>query len=286
MKIELISNPVSLAATGEIATITARLTDYYGVGLGKGIVVNWNTTSGNLSVPQSETDEDSVATVQLRSSSVIGSATVTAVTSEDGGTGSIIIPFTDKWVPIAPAYTGWADYGAAYNCAAWTPATSSVASGASFTQSSTCAQNQIAYRQDREQSAVTGAIRNRGNAQPIYQTILITLTQTAVGTKPADVSIGGDDSVRYSKMSSDRNPNARFGFDYFLSLPNGGTTSAFVISGNKIEVEKRTDTQYRIIARGNGSHEGVIRFTATNGGSTVIKDVRVTINISYGGGGH
>lgn len=191
INLELIANPVSLPATGQVATITAKLTDYYGVGLGEGIIVKWTTTSGTLSAAQSETNEDSVATVQLRSSNVIGNATVTAITSEDGGTGSIVIPFTDQWVPIAPLYTAWADYGGPYNCSPWTPDASTVNSGSSFTQSATCSQNQIAYRQDREQSSVSGAVRNVGGAQPLYQTIQVTRTQSAVGTKPADVSIGG-----------------------------------------------------------------------------------------------
>jgi len=285
INLELISNPASLPATGQIATITARLTDYYGVGLGRGVIVNWTTTAGTLSATQSETNDDSVATVQLRSSNAIGNATVTAVTSEDGGTGSIVIPFTDQWVPIAPLYTGWADYGGPYNCGAWTPDASTVSSGASFTQSAICSQNQIAYRQDREQSSVTGAVRNVGGAQPLYQTVQITQTRSAIGTKPADVSIGGLPEASYVGMSSNRT-NINMAFDYTLTLPSGGVTSAFVISGNGIEVRKVSETQYQFVVQRTALSTSTVRFTATNGGSTVYKDVDVKINVYYSGGGH
>lgn len=285
INIELIANPVSLPATGQVGTIVAKLTDHYGVGLGKGLIVHWTTTSGTLSAEQSETNEYSIATVQLHSSNVIGNATVTAVTSEEGGTGSIVIPFTDQWVPVAPLYTGWADYGGAYNCGAWSPAASTVTAGASFTQSATCSQNQIAYRQDREQSSVTGAVRNVGGAQPLYQTVQVTQTQNAIGTKPADVSIGDGPDASYGGMSSDRT-NINMSFDYYLSLPSGGTTSAFVISGYGIEVRKVSETQYKFVVQRTGLSTSTVRFTATNGGATVYKDVDVRINVYYSGGGH
>ncbi|QIZ22977.1 Hypothetical protein (plasmid) [Pseudomonas putida] len=285
INLELIANPVSLPATGQVATITARLTDYYGVGLGEGINVQWTTTSGSLSAAQSETNEDSVATVQLRSSNVIGNATVTAITSEDGGTGQIIIPFTDQWIPIAPLYTAWADYGGPYNCSPWTPDASTVTSGSSFTQSATCSQNQIAYRQDREQSSVSGAVRNVGGAQPLYQTIQVTRTQSAVGTKPADVSIGGDPEASYYGMSNNR-VDVNMAFNYDLSLPSGGSTSAFMISGYGIEVRKISDTRYQFVVQRTGTFTSTVRFTATNGGATVFKDVNVRIQVYYSGGGH
>lgn len=282
--IALVASPISLPATGEITTITATLTDYYGVGLGAGIVVNWKTTDGSLSAIQTSTDSNGLTSIALRSSPTLGGATVTATTSEEGGQGAIFIPFTDKWIAIASLYTGWSNSGVPYNCTAWSPDTSTVTAGQAFTQNASCIQNQVAYRQDREQSLVTGAIRNTGSPVALYQSISMTISQEAIGTKQTPISIVGPTDVSYGDTTNtiSNPPNI---FYYNLSLPNGGTSSAFVLSG-MIYVQKVSDTQYILKAQRSGINRGVLRITASNAGVSVVKDVNVVINLNYGGGGH
>ncbi|MBM5458590.1 Ig-like domain-containing protein [Pseudomonas sp. P66] len=183
INIVLAAAPPSIPANGSMTTITATLTDHYGVSIGAGTQVHWQTTLGTLDAPTTETDEDGVATVHLKSVPVIANATVTA-TSSEGGLATILIPFSDYWVAIASVYTAWANNGAPYNCSAWSPAANTVAAGTSFTQSASCNQAQIAYRQDRQQSPITGAIRNVGGPVPLSQVINVTATHSTVGTMP------------------------------------------------------------------------------------------------------
>lgn len=196
LKVDLVASPASIAATGEVTTITATVTDYYGSSVGAGTNLVWSTTSGTLSTSQTATDFNGQTSVTLRSSNVIGGATVTAATVTNEGQSSLFVPFTDAWASIAPIYTGWANYDAPYGCSGWTPATSTVASGSAFTQSQNCYQNQISYRQDRHQSLVTGQVVNVGNPVAGYQTITITQQQTAIGSQapanptPACVWVG------------------------------------------------------------------------------------------------
>lgn len=180
--INLSAAPPSIPANGSNTTITATVTDYYGVSIGAGTQVNWTTSLGTLSVPTSETDENGVAEVNLQSVPVVGSATVTA-TSSEGGVASILIPFSDYWIAISSLYTAWANNGAPYNCSAWSPAASTVNAGTTFTQSAICNQAQLAYRQDRQQSPITGVIRNVGGPVPLSQVINVTAQQNATGTK-------------------------------------------------------------------------------------------------------
>lgn len=182
LTVVLTAAPAALAATGETTTITATVTDYYGGNVGSGTTLNWSKTDGALGAPQSATDVNGQAFVTLTSSSTIGGASVTGATSE--GSGSLYVPFTDKWLAIGPTYTAWANTGTPYSCTGWSPAASTVAQGSFFTQYQNCNQNQIAYQQNRQQSAVTGQIVNVGGPIPLYQTIVITQSQGAVGTLP------------------------------------------------------------------------------------------------------
>ncbi|KPC02088.1 Ig-like domain-containing protein (plasmid) [Pseudomonas amygdali pv. lachrymans] len=182
LKVELVANPASIAATGEVTTITATVTDYFGASVGSGTNLAWSTTSGTLGASQTATDVNGQTNVTLRSSNVIGGATVTAATVTNEGQGSLFVPFTDAWEAIAPTYTAWADYDGPYNCSGWTPSPSTVPSGSPFTQSQNCYQNQITYRQDRQQSQVTGQIVNAGSPVPGYQAVIVTQQQTMIGT--------------------------------------------------------------------------------------------------------
>lgn len=183
LNIVLSATPPSIAATGEQSNIVATVTDYAGNNVGANLALAWTTSDGTLSTASTLTDANGQAAVTLTASHSIGGATVIATATTETGSGSIYVPFTDKWVAIAPVYSAWVNYGSPYSCSAWSPDPSTVPSGTTYTQSATCYQNQQAYQQNREQSAVTGQVRNAGAATPIYQTVQVTVNQQAVGTK-------------------------------------------------------------------------------------------------------
>jgi hypothetical protein len=68
-----------------------------------------------------------------------------------------------NWVVADPVYTEWVNEGSLYDCN-WTPATSTVLTGASFTQTATsCKQDKVRTKQNREQESNTLAYRNVGD---------------------------------------------------------------------------------------------------------------------------
>lgn len=90
----------------------------------------------------------------------------------------------EDWIATTSTYTAWVNSGAITSCSNWSPATSSVTVGQSFTQTATdCAQAQTRTRQDREQETNTGEIRNKGSVVTETQSIAASSTRTATGTK-------------------------------------------------------------------------------------------------------
>ena len=91
----------------------------------------------------------------------------------------------ETWVATTPVYTSWVNSGGIYGCSNWSPATSTVTSGQTFTQTATdCKQDQTRTRQDREQETTTLAIRNAGSLVTENQTLTNqSNTRTATGTK-------------------------------------------------------------------------------------------------------
>jgi hypothetical protein len=92
----------------------------------------------------------------------------------------------ETWAATTPTYTAWTNTNALYGCAAWTPAPSSKAATATFTQTaSDCETDQTRNRQDREQESTTLAIRNKGT--PVVENQTLT-SQTA--TRSYTVTLG------------------------------------------------------------------------------------------------
>lgn len=180
--VSLSASPASIVANGQTSTITATLTDYYGVAVANS-KVNWSTTNGTLSASQATTNASGQASVTLKSSWTLGGASVRATTAENDGSNTLWVPFIDSFVSYPSAYTGWVAYGAVYSCTAWTPDPSTVATGTWFTQTATCYQNYYRYRQDQQQSIVTGAVTNVGGQVAEYTTSAVGVSQGAIGTK-------------------------------------------------------------------------------------------------------
>jgi hypothetical protein len=179
--VSLSASPASIVANGQTSTITATITDYYGVGIPNN-VLKWTTTDGTLSAFQTTTNASGSASVTLTSSRTLGGTAVSASTAENDGSNALWVPFIDSFVSYPASYTNWVNNGGVYSCSAWTPDASTVAVGTGFTQTANCYQNYYRYRQDRQQSIVTGAVTNVGGQVAEYTTSTVGVSQGAVGT--------------------------------------------------------------------------------------------------------
>jgi hypothetical protein len=180
--VTLTASPPSLVANGQQSTITATVTDYYGAAVPNN-VINWSKTDGSISATQATTNASGKASIILTSSWTIGGSAVTASTAENDGSNAIWVPFVDSFVAYPATYTGWANNGGVYSCSAWSPDASTVDSGTWFTQTASCYQNYYRYRQDRQQSVVTGAVTNVGGQVAEYTSSTVGVSQSAVGTR-------------------------------------------------------------------------------------------------------
>lgn len=78
----------------------------------------------------------------------------------------------------------WVNIGNIYDCSNWSPSSSTITTGQSFLQTATdCKQAQTRSRQDREVETTTGSIRNVGSTVTENQSVTISSTRAAVGTK-------------------------------------------------------------------------------------------------------
>nr|WP_322939387.1 hypothetical protein [Pseudomonas sp. s4] len=128
---------------------------------------------------QEREQETTTKAIRNKGTAVTETQTIT-VSSTRTATGT-----KETWVATTPTYTTWVNSGAVKSCTNWSPATSTVKTGQSFTQTATdCKQDQTRSRQEREQETTTKAIRNKGTAVTETQTITVSSTRTATGTKP------------------------------------------------------------------------------------------------------
>lgn len=181
VNISLTAAPTSLVAIGEMSTITASVTDYYGVAI-EGATLNWTNTDGSISAWQTTTNASGTTSITLTSSRTIGGTTMTAETLEQDGKSSIFVPYIDKWIYYPSGFTAWSNSGGVYSCSTWSPDASTVPSGTWFTQYASCWQTQYQYRYDYEQSVVSGTIRQAGAPVALYQNVIVGVSQVNVGT--------------------------------------------------------------------------------------------------------
>lgn len=158
---------------------------------------NWSPETNTVTIGQSFTQtandckQDQIRTRQDREqetttlairdagSLVTENQTIT-VTDSRNSVGTM-----ENWISTTPIYTSWINNGSLYGCTNWSPATSTVTSGQTFTQTATdCKQDQTRTRQDREQETTTLAIRDAGSLVTENQTLTNqSNTRTATGTK-------------------------------------------------------------------------------------------------------
>jgi hypothetical protein len=133
--------------------------------------------------PQTRTRSESY--VDHLSGSTVAVSSVVQTQSITASSTRAAIGTLETWAATTSTYTAWATTTSAYGCTNWSPATSTVATGQSYTQTATdCSIVQSRSRQDRQQETTTGAIRNNGAA--VTETQVVTgqsSTRTAVGTQ-------------------------------------------------------------------------------------------------------
>ncbi|EMT4910961.1 hypothetical protein AB1100_004144 [Pseudomonas aeruginosa] len=184
---------------------------------------NWSPSPTSITISelfiQTATDcsQDQVRTVQdMEVDEISGSTrsvgepytqyrTIGAISTRDA-VGSL-----ENWVSIEPEYSLWVNSGDLYGCS-WSPLTSTVASGKTFTQNGTnCKQDQTRLRQDREQEMTTLQTRNNGDLITEIQTLTgLTSQRTATGTYTSSSTA----SCKFSEA------NPRY---YWLEYPSGVT---------------------------------------------------------------
>ncbi|WJM55217.1 hypothetical protein QUC26_08725 [Pseudomonas asiatica] len=90
---------------------------------------------------------------------------------------------SENWQPFSPEYTDWSDSGVT-GCSNWSPLESTVVKGQPFIQTATdCQQIQTRSKQERQIDQVTLTIQNIGSPVDETQTITVSSTRTATGTK-------------------------------------------------------------------------------------------------------
>jgi hypothetical protein len=120
----------------------------------------------------------------------------------------------ETWVATTPVYTSWVNSGGIYGCSNWSPATSTVTSGQTFTQTATdCEQDQTRTRQNREQETTTLVYRNVGG--------LITENQT----------LTNQNSSRSATGTKVVTPNCQYLFNTYHWVQNGANPSSIKWNG-------------------------------------------------------
>lgn len=114
-------------------------------------------------------------------------------TSQAGYTIKVILDNEVKyynWLETDPIIGEWENIGIIYDCSNWSPETSTINIGQSFTQTATnCNQDQTRTVQDKEIDEISEAIRDNGEPYIESRTITINDTREAIGTKETWVAI-------------------------------------------------------------------------------------------------
>jgi hypothetical protein len=144
---------------------------------------SFTQTATDCKQPQTRNKQDreqETTTLEIRNKglSVVENKIITA-TSTRAAVGT-----KESWTATTSTYTNWTNTGSITACSNWAPSPATITIGQAFTQTATdCKQDQTRSRQDREIEGTTGAVRNIGSAVTENQTITVSSTQAAVGTK-------------------------------------------------------------------------------------------------------
>ncbi len=166
---------------------------------------------------------------------------------------TVTVNVVENWTTIEPTYTAWANNGAVTGCSAWTPDPSTVTINQSFTQTRSCSQAQTRTRQNREQENYTKEIRNIGTAITENNSITVSQSQTATGTKETWVAT----TPTYTAWTNSGSPTGCSAWTPDPSTVNSGV--AFTQTRNCSQAQTRTRQD-----REQETTTGAIRNTTTS----------------------
>lgn len=147
----------------------------------------------------------------------------------------------ETWNAIFSDYTVWANSGTLNSCSNWSPATTTVPTGQSFTQTATdCKQPQTRTKQDREQETTTLAIRNKGSIVTENQSIVASSTRTATGTKVMTECMFNEAAGFYAYNFGSIQENMYFWNGEYL----GGGPAVFNYNGYQYSLSSFVRTEY------------------------------------------
>jgi hypothetical protein len=221
---------------------------------------NYTQTATDCQQPQTRSRQDreqetTSLTIRNKGTSVTESQSITA-SSTRTATGT-----KETWVATTSTYTTWINNGVLTSCSNWSPATSTITLGQSFTQTATdCQQPQTRSRQDREQETTTLTIRNKGVAVTENKTIAANSTRTATGTSskeclPYTISDGAYSLVELSTPASSYAITLIWWKNtMILNVPNRSVTFPYQQGGYKYSLGgfSRTDSIYGYVTDSYG----------------------------------
>ena len=156
---------------------------------------NWspatNTVEADTAMTQTATDcqqaqqrstqarEQNSSTLNYRNVGIVGTESRSlSVTQNRDAVGTL-----GTWATAASVNSAWTNTSSVQSCSNWSPATSTIETGTSFTQTATnCQQAQQRTSQAREQNSATQNYRNVGALVTQTQSVSVTQTQTSMGT--------------------------------------------------------------------------------------------------------
>ncbi len=143
----------------------------------------------------------------------------------------------------AGAWTAWANDGAPYSCASWSPSPSTVNLGQNFVQNRNCSQNQTGSRQVFD--VWRSGAETLNHVEPRAQTVTVGQTKSATGTKDY---ITGTNTGAWTSWS---NSGGVYGCSsYSPSTASVNYGSSFTQSRSCSQGQARTKSTYNVWASG------------------------------------
>jgi hypothetical protein len=227
----------------------------------------WSPSTGTVNLGASFTQSRSCAQAQTRTRTIYNvwkSGKKTVKTTETGNqsitvTQNQAATGTKNYVTGTSygSWSGWSNSGGAYSCGGYSPSTSTINLGSSFTQSRSCSQNQTRSR--TVYNVWKNGAKTYKSTDSASQTISVSQSKTATGTKDY---ITGSSNGSWSSWSNS-------GAVYSCS---GYTPSASTVDYGKSFTQNRSCSQKQVRSRTiyNVWKSGKTTTKSTEAGSQVI----------------
>ncbi|MBD77310.1 MAG: hypothetical protein CL840_00050 [Crocinitomicaceae bacterium] len=222
---------------------------------------SWSPSPSTVNLGASFTQSRTCDQAQTRTRTIynVWKSGKTTAKSTESGSQTVDVTQTQSATGTKDYITGtstgswgsWSNTGGVYSCGSWSPATSTVDWGKSFTQSRTCKQNQIHYRTIYNvwKSGKTTTKTTESGTQAIN----VTQNQSATGTK--NVVVSGESTAgawswtasascgSYSPATSTVNHGASFTQSRSCSRPRERTVTQYNVWADGSKTVKSTSTE-------------------------------------------